>query len=185
MKAAMPPDTNGIATRESWKVLDPPEMRVALEFSESYTHSDFGQIKRGVIPEEMEDKWFIFFEEPWLYFHRSWTGEGIYGVKFQRSNDGASVVASWVGQSDGQYMKSRRDYHRAMLKFLIDALLLGKAASFPIPNDLPQKVPKGLYQHHVAGRGYPEVVFPASQAPSLTWWVRLLRFFRRPGTDSR
>ena len=75
MEAAIPsPGTNGIATRESCMILDPPEMQVALDFSESYTDSDFERIKRAVIPEEGEDKWFIFFGEPWLYFHRSWTG---------------------------------------------------------------------------------------------------------------
>jgi hypothetical protein len=154
--------------------------------AESYTHADFEKIKRGLIPEEMEDKWFIFFEEPWLYFHRSWTGSGVYGAKFRQSNYGASLVASWVGQSDGQHMEPRQDHHRAMLKFLIDALLLGKPASFPIPNDLPQEVPVGLYQHHVAGSAYPEAVFPASQAPAqASWWVRLLRCFRRQGMDAR
>lgn len=179
------PDTNGIATRESWKVLDLPEIRTELDLSESYTHAEVARIKRGVIPEEMEDKWFIFFEEPWLYFHRSWTGEGVYGVEFRTSHHGALVVASWVGRGTGQHMEPA-DYHRAMLIFLIDALLLGKPASFPMPNDLPPGIPHGLYQHHVAGSAYSEVTVSASQAPSrFWWWARLLRCFRRPGTGTR
>lgn len=49
-----------IATRQSWKVLPLPEIRADLGFAESYTTADFELIKRGLIPDEMEDKWFIF-----------------------------------------------------------------------------------------------------------------------------
>jgi hypothetical protein len=59
-----------------------PESRADLSFAESYTAGEFERIKRGVIPREMEDKWFVFYEEPWLYFHRSWTGACIYAVRF-------------------------------------------------------------------------------------------------------
>jgi hypothetical protein len=176
------PHTNGIATRASWEILDPPEIRTELDLVESYTHAEFEEIKRGMIPGEMEDKWFIFFEEPWLYFHRSWTGLGVYGVEFRTSDHGASVVASWVGGSAGPHVEPSRDYHRAMLRFLIDALLLGKPASFPIPCDLPQELPQGLYQHHVAGSAYVEAAFPVSQASHHAWWRRLLRYFRKPAT---
>ena len=62
------------ATTESWPILAQPSLRVALAVSESYTHDEFERIKRGCIPEQMENKWFIYFEEPWLFFHRSLDG---------------------------------------------------------------------------------------------------------------
>src|SRR5689334_3790210 len=112
-------DANRIATRECWKVLPLPEIRAELGFAATYTSVDFELIKRGLIPEEMEDKWFVFFEKPWLYFHRSWTGAGIYGVEFQSSPLGVSVVASWVGGRVNQNAAGT-DYDRAVLTFLID-----------------------------------------------------------------
>ena len=63
-----------VATRTSWKTLPLPEARVAVDFTASCTKEEFQRIRRGLIPREMEDKWFIFYEEPWLYLHRSWTG---------------------------------------------------------------------------------------------------------------
>jgi len=45
-----------------------------LEFSEEQYH----KLQNGLIPEQMEDKWFIYFDDNWIYFHRSWTGNGIY-----------------------------------------------------------------------------------------------------------
>jgi len=32
----------------------------------------------GLVPEEIEDKWFIYWEDDTLFFHRSWTGNCIY-----------------------------------------------------------------------------------------------------------
>jgi len=120
-----------IATRESWTVLPLPEYRAALGFAETYTSADFERLKCGLIPEEMEDKWFIFYEDPWLYFHRSWTGAGIYGVEFHASHQGASVAASWVSRDATQYGETSTDHDRDLLKFLIDALLLGKHGHHP------------------------------------------------------
>ena len=181
MDAILPgPATNSIAMRESWKTLDPPETRTELDFTESYNRSDFERIKRGLVPEEMEDKWFIFFEEPWLYFHKSWTGIGVYGVEFRPSLHGALVAASWIGGD--HHIEPDRNYHRAMLNFLIDALLLRRPANFPIPDDFPHGVPKDLYQHHVAGAAYPQATFPASQYAHGQSWARFLRRFRRVKT---
>ena len=44
-----------------------------------FTRAQFNQIKYGRIPLEMGDRWFIFYEEPILYFHW-WMGSCIYKV---------------------------------------------------------------------------------------------------------
>jgi len=36
----------------------------------------------------MEDKWFIFLEDDWLYLHRSWTGTCVYKVQHHISGSG-------------------------------------------------------------------------------------------------
>lgn len=171
--------SNEIATRESWKILALPETRADLDFAEAYTLEEFERIRRGLIPHEMEDKWFVFFEEPWLFFHRSWTGSGIYGVRFQLSDSGASAVESWVSRDRNQYTETRTDYDRAMLEFLIDALLLGKRAVFPVPGDVPASVPDGLYQHHSVGRAYPESTFPNSEPSTRSPWERITKWFTK------
>ena len=63
-----------------------PEQRERLSFEALYTDLDAEKMMNGFIPKEMEDKWFIYFENGWLYFHRSWTGHCIYMVKIDGSN---------------------------------------------------------------------------------------------------
>lgn len=164
-----------IATRQSSTVLPLPEARADLGFAESYTAEEFDRIRRGVIPLEMEDKWLVFYEEPWLYFHRSWTGIGIYGVRLDPSTTGAAAVESWVNRDSDQYKQTDTDYDRAILKFLLDALVLGKHATFPISTAISTALPDGAYQHHMVGRAYPESAFPAVDPPKTSRW----RLFRR------
>jgi len=170
---------NEIATRESWKILPPPTARTDLSFAASYTTDEFERMNRGLIPKQMEDKWFIYFEEPWLYFHRSWTGPCIYAIRFESSATGASAVESWVSRDSTHYQETRTDYDRAVAKFLIDAFLLGKRAAFPVPSSLPVDTPKGLYQHHLVGRAYPEQTFPAGPPRVTPFWTRIRRLLRK------
>ena len=171
--------SNEIATRASWKTLPLPEDRADLEFTASYTMDELERIKRGLIPQEMEDKWFIFFEDSWLYFYRSWTGDCIYGVRLLSSENGINTAESWVKRGLDRSTKKATDYERALLKFLIDALLLGQHVSFPVPGDVPADAPAGAYQHHVIGRAYPEIAFV--EVPRIQpWWVRLIRWLKTP-----
>ena len=70
----------------------PPQVaRLSLE--RSFTADEFGLLARGLIPEAMEDKWFIwcctlgFFD-----FYRSWTGFCIFEVALDTA-EGVIVCA--------------------------------------------------------------------------------------------
>ena len=143
-------------TRNSWKTLPLPVKTEPLGFSALYTDADTEKIRDGLLPRAMEDKWFIYFLDGWLYFHRSWTGACIYAVRFDGSPAGVRAIDSWVSRDPQQYRSDDLEYDRKMLAFLIDALLLGKSAQFPRPADVQQAM-SGVYQHHLIGRAYPEV----------------------------
>ena len=76
------------AERRHWKIkLSDISQPKQINFSMQFTEEQFDKITNGLIPEEMEDKWFIYFEENWLYFHRSWTGWGQYKVRISKENN--------------------------------------------------------------------------------------------------
>jgi hypothetical protein len=121
-----------IAARDSHKTLPPPAGRGDLGLSHSYTSSEFELIKQGFVPLDMDERWFIYYEEPWLYFHRSWTGACTYGVRFETSANGASIVESWVSRDSEQYKETSIERDRGICTFLIGTLLLG-ASALPSP----------------------------------------------------
>lgn len=75
------------ATRDSWQTVDCKEPFVALPWHDSFSESQFDLIRRGAIPESMDDRWFAFYEEPMLFLYRSWSGHLIYRVTFARTLD--------------------------------------------------------------------------------------------------
>jgi hypothetical protein len=167
----MPERSGKIATRTAG--LEPcPDRRADLGFRHSYTVAEFERIKMGLVPEQIEDKWFILFEDPWLYLHRSWTGACIYAVRFVLRDGAAQAVEAWASRDAAVYAETRVDYDRAVLTFLIDALLLGKPAKFPTPS-LWARWSKGIYQHHVAGTAHQET----THRPASSIWAKLRRLF--------
>lgn len=68
----------------------------------------------------MEDKWFAFYEEPWLYLHRSWTGFGIYQVRFELTDGGHRVAEILVSRDPRQYTSTDGDADALVLAVLLD-----------------------------------------------------------------
>lgn len=89
-----------------------------------------------------------------MRFHRSWTGAFIYALRLEESPAGVRVAESWVNRDPDQYRGTDAEYGRRLVRFLIDAFLLGKSVSFPLPAGAPS-LPRGLFQHSIAGSGYP------------------------------
>lgn len=145
----MPPET---ATRGSWQIKPMPEARATVPYARTFGKDEHVRMRRGLVPEQMEDKWFIFFEAPWLFLHRSWTGLCIYAVKLRAEGDGAVVEEAWANRAPDEYRETDAAHDAKMLAFLVDRLLLGLPAPFPIRQGVaPEKA--SLLVHHVVGYG--------------------------------
>lgn len=71
-----------IATKEDWEINSMPEKNTVFEIERHFTDEEIENLKFGHIPQEMEDRWFSYFEDNKLYIHRSWSGNCIYIVEF-------------------------------------------------------------------------------------------------------
>jgi hypothetical protein len=97
-----------IATRDTWKNIpidNPEKINIELTFSQE----QFDKIKNGLIPQEMEDKWFIFYEKNWLFFHRSWTGHGIYKTEIKEKNGSYFINEFFVEKNKEKYSCNSED----------------------------------------------------------------------------
>jgi hypothetical protein len=155
------------ATKDRWKRV-PFISGVPTPFAATFSREDFEKIRVGVVPEIMEDKWFVYFEEPHLFMHRSWTGLPVYRLTLAVHGDGASVVeALCVAEALGEYDS---EYHANLLDFLISSLLLGKAKPFPVPAGT-RKSKTGLLQHAIAGTGFAQTHLKGRRRMVRRWWV--------------
>ena len=81
-------------------------------------------IRAGHIPEFMEDKWFIYWQDDKLFFHRSWTGFCIYVVHFAVEGEAGRMVRAEVNRDYEQYQLVDDEEDARMISGLIDSLLL-------------------------------------------------------------
>ena len=107
------------AARSSWKTLPPPDQRAELEFCTVFTDAQGERMRQGHVPTDMDDKWFIFFENGWLHFHRSWTGAEIFALKLDGSPAGVRVVDGWASRAEEQYRSSGIERDQELILTLI------------------------------------------------------------------
>lgn len=93
------------ATKNDWNTKPLPEQYTTLQLNRKFKKTAMESIKKGVVPEEMEDKWFIYYDpsEDKLYMHRSWTGFLIYVVQFEEREDTIVATNAVVNQDPSQY----------------------------------------------------------------------------------
>jgi ADP-ribosylglycohydrolase len=113
-----------IAIRTNWDN-EPIENPKRIEISLQFTCKQFSKLTNGLVPHQMEDKWFIFYENDWLYFHRSWTGYGFYKAQLIKEQNGYSIKEFWVERNKEKYENNDDTTDVEAFSFLIERGLLG------------------------------------------------------------
>lgn len=106
LRDAVSERTRPAARRGDVRTQPLPEAHAVLaeeSLQRTYTLVQFAWLKKGVVPREMEDKWFAFYEAPWIYLHRSWTGHCIFQARFEEGSAGARLAEVHVNRDPEQY----------------------------------------------------------------------------------
>lgn len=115
---------NERATKETWKNI-PIDNPKQIEIDLFFTDNQFSQLTQGFIPQQMEDKWFIYYDNEWLYIHRSWTGYGIYKAQLHQTTNGFSIQAFWAERNPEKHNYEYDQTDIEQFTRLIARLLLG------------------------------------------------------------
>jgi ADP-ribosyl-[dinitrogen reductase] hydrolase len=147
-----------IAKETDWKTEQMPRECDILDFQRIFSLQELERIRLGLIPREMEDKWFIYYDHDILNIHRSWTGHHIFKISFQRQEDNTYTVSQTVvNRNKAQYNQQDNEYDILLVNYLIDRLLLGKNGAFPTPADLTGEA-RAIYKHSMVGYATPNTI---------------------------
>jgi hypothetical protein len=109
--------------KSDWKLMPIPVEKVDLGYQKVFRAVDAQKIMSGYKPEDMDDRWFIYCEDSWVYFVRSWTGYHIFGFKLAVSPDGsARVVASWANRNPEEYQSKSKGNDIQTINDLINGI---------------------------------------------------------------
>ena len=135
------------ASADSWKIKPLPDQHAELEVDGTYTAKEFVAIQQGFIPRDMDDKWFLYFADGWLNFHRSWTGTCVYRLNIEPENDTFRATIAQANRDPQQYRTQSDKFDVETMAFLIDRLLLNRFATLPTPGKMAPGEQQKLEQH--------------------------------------
>ncbi len=142
------------AKKDSWKTKSMPGEKESLVIDRKITNKELAEVQKGLVPVQMEDKWFIFSEDNKVYFHRSWTGTCIYEATFIELD---AVTYQFnqlvVNRNKEEYKATDSAYDIEMFNFLLDRLLLNKQVSFPDRDPANSNEQNLIERHAMIGYG--------------------------------
>lgn len=116
------PDKSKVATAESWETEPMPKDRLCVNVDFHMNAKQFALLKRGHIPQVMEDKWFMHFDEgeSEIRLYRSWTGYCIFRGKVEELPGGEYVITKvLINDAEGQYHGASIDESIALFCALV------------------------------------------------------------------
>jgi hypothetical protein len=107
-------------TKSAWKTKPLPVQRINLGYERFLLDADSEKLLNGFRPCDMDDRWFVYSEDGWVYFVRSWTGHHIFGLKLHPTPaGGAKIVESWANDDPREYNSPSDEENRRSIDGLL------------------------------------------------------------------
>ena len=94
-----------IANKNSWKVT-PMDIPYKIEVSILLTEGQYLHLTKGFIPRDMDDRWFIYFENDILHLYRSWTGFEFFNAPIHKVKETYLIPYFMVEKNTEKYNAS-------------------------------------------------------------------------------
>ncbi len=81
------PDKNKVATAKNWQIEPMPKDKdevTEMDFGLKITNETMDIIRKGHIPEAMEDHWFMYCDNEFIRYYRSWTGMCAFEAHYKK-----------------------------------------------------------------------------------------------------
>ncbi|MDE6519514.1 MAG: hypothetical protein K2K91_03510 [Ruminococcus sp.] len=106
--------------KSDWKIVkEMPAETAEFTLEMNLNETDMSLIREGLCPKQMEDKWFIYFEDDTLYMHRSWTGYCRYTAVFLENG----IVKVTVNRNPEQYNETNIEIDKIDFNILINGII--------------------------------------------------------------
>jgi hypothetical protein len=80
-----------------------PETFKEIKFNRKLSTLEMQKVTKGKEPNHMDDKWIVYFQDSWLYFHRFLTGNCIYKVNIICEEPNCEINKVFVNGDSDQY----------------------------------------------------------------------------------
>ncbi|MCQ2480294.1 MAG: hypothetical protein MJ120_06585 [Clostridia bacterium] len=106
-----------IVTKNDWDTSPMPQKNAQFKIKRKFSDENIARLKKGHLPEEMEDRWLYYYEDGKVYFHRSWSGICVYIVELNYRHNKHLVT---VNRDENQYSNTDIDEDIETINELLD-----------------------------------------------------------------
>jgi len=116
-----------IVKSQDWPVTVMPDATAEAALDRKVSEREYRSLIDGFRPQEMDERWFMYVEEDWIYLHRSWTGFCIFKAKLEIQMDGYTITMLCINRNPDQYKSTNieadiNEFH-SVLNSLITKIL--------------------------------------------------------------
>ncbi len=79
------------ATAESWGIKPITGKTITREMNFPLTDEQMKKIELGHIPDDMGDHWFMYCDEEYIRYYRSWTGLCVFVARYEKVENGYKI----------------------------------------------------------------------------------------------
>ncbi len=109
-----------------------PGQSAAIPYFRFFSEHEFSMIKKGFYPKDMDDPWFLYFEDDSLNFYRVQTGYCIFMMTIAPDERGnCRAVKVLVNRDPQQYSRDFLSYNALLFNYLLEELVFSKEVPFP------------------------------------------------------
>ena len=102
-----------------------------------FSDRQFARIRYGLYPEQMEDKWFVYYDDNRLHCYRSWTGMKVYEAEIKRSGNACSITEI-ITERDPDRYDSADDEDIRLFNYLFPRGLMRLSVEVPHDENDPE-----------------------------------------------
>lgn len=106
-----------------WKTVPMPNETDSFYSGRSLVAEEFLKLSAGIKPASMDDKWFVYYQNESIYFHRSWLGHCIFIAQVEKEKNGVLLGNVIANKKPDQFGMQDIDAKKEMFNKLVDYLL--------------------------------------------------------------
>lgn len=142
-----------------------PEARRDVVSGRVFDAAQMERLRDGLLPEDMEDKWLVVWNDGGLDVHRSWTGHQLFRATFEPAPFGGERVARLTVNRDPDQFKAADDDRllAAQFAWACDALVLQHRRGTMVP-DLLRPPGVSIFRGDITKEACDAIVNAANEA---------------------
>ncbi|WDF80815.1 hypothetical protein PQ469_12435 [Mucilaginibacter sp. KACC 22773] len=106
-----------------WKAIPFPFEHEKIILNKVLTNEGYNALILGHRPHGMDDRWFVYCKDSWLYLHRSWTGYCIFKIKLDMIDGNYKLTEAHLSRDQDQYRSSSKESDIEVINLVIDLVI--------------------------------------------------------------